>query len=122
MFTLNVTGHFAAAHKLVGYEGLCRNLHGHNWKVRLCVRCEQLDSIGMALDFGILKSKLNSLLDELDHQYLNDLPPFANCNPTSEHIARYIWGEMSQRLAGSPCTVVETEVWEAEKASVVYSQ
>ena len=122
MYILNVIGHFAAAHKLDGYEGLCRNLHGHNWKVRLCVRCEQLDSIGMAMDFGILKGKLNSLLDELDHQYLNDLPAFQACNPTSENIASYLFDEMKKRLSDTPCTVVETEVWESEKASVVYSQ
>jgi hypothetical protein len=34
MYLLNVTAHFSAAHRLEGYNGACRNLHGHNWKVR----------------------------------------------------------------------------------------
>jgi 6-pyruvoyltetrahydropterin/6-carboxytetrahydropterin synthase len=120
MYKLNVTGSFASAHKLIGYDGLCKNLHGHNWKVRLMVMCTQLDDIGMAMDFGILKASLNELLTSLDHQYLNDIPPFDTINPTSENLARYIYEMMGTQL-GNGCQVVEVEVWESEKASVVYS-
>lgn len=120
MYKLNVLGTFASAHKLNGYEGLCKNLHGHNWKVRLCVLCDQLDEIGMAMDFGILKQKLNELLSELDHQYLNELPAFKEMNPTSENLARYIFENMGNRMSICACEVVEVEVWESEKASVIY--
>lgn len=120
MYKLNVTGTFASAHKLNGYDGLCKNLHGHNWKVRLCVMCDLLDEIGMAMDFGILKQHLNELLTELDHQYLNDLPAFKEINPTSENIARYIFESMGKRLSMCSCEVVEIEVWESDKASVIY--
>jgi len=120
MYKLNVTGSFASAHKLDGYDGLCKNLHGHNWKVRLCVMCDALDEIGMAMDFGILKTQLNSLLDELDHKYLNDLPAFGQINPTSENLARYIFEQMGAKLSQCACEVVEVEVWESEKASVIY--
>lgn len=121
MYKLNVISTFSSAHKLIGYEGLCKNLHGHNWKVRLCIVCDKLDEIGMAMDFGIIKTKLNELLLELDHQYLNDLVPFKDINPTSENIARYIFDIMVTRLKGFPCVVYEVEVWESEKASVIYS-
>jgi 6-pyruvoyltetrahydropterin/6-carboxytetrahydropterin synthase len=120
MYKLNVTSSFSSAHKLNGYDGLCKNLHGHNWKVRLCVTCDDLDNIGMAMDFGILKDKLNDLLAELDHQYLNDLKPFKDINPTSENLARYIFESMSNKLSMSHCKVLEIEVWESEKASVIY--
>lgn len=120
MYKLNVIGTFASAHKLNGYEGLCRNLHGHNWKVRLCVLCDQLDEIGMAMDFGILKQKLNDYLTELDHQYLNELPAFKDINPTSENLARLIFENMGSKLSMCACEVVEVEVWESEKASVIY--
>lgn len=120
MYKLNVTSSFSSAHKLVGYEGLCKNLHGHNWNVRLCVMCDKLDEIGMAMDFGTIKERLNKLLAELDHQYLNDLPAFKEVNPTSENIARYIFENMGQKLSQCPCEVVEVEVWESEKASVIY--
>lgn len=120
MYKLNVTGTFASAHKLDGYDGLCKNLHGHNWKVRLCVMCDHLDNIGMAMDFGILKKNLNEMLDELDHRYLNDLPAFAEMNPTSENIARYLFESMGKKLSQCACEVVEIEVWESDKASVIY--
>jgi 6-pyruvoyltetrahydropterin/6-carboxytetrahydropterin synthase len=120
MYKLNVTSSFSSAHKLDGYNGMCKNLHGHNWKVRLCVMCDTLDDIGMAMDFGILKAKLNSFLAGLDHQYLNDLPAFQTMNPTSENLARYIFEQMGMLLSGCPCEVVEVEVWESEKASVIY--
>jgi 6-pyruvoyltetrahydropterin/6-carboxytetrahydropterin synthase len=120
MYKLNVISSFSSAHKLNGYEGLCRNLHGHNWKVRLCVMCDKLDEIGMAMDFGIIKSKLNELLEELDHRFLNDLPAFSEMNPTSENLARYIFEQMGAKLTQCPCEVVEVEVWESEKASVIY--
>ena len=66
MYKLNVTSHFASAHKLVGYEGLCKNLHGHNWKVQAKVSCTEIDSIGMVMDFHQLKQYVNSILDTLD--------------------------------------------------------
>jgi len=120
MYKLNVTGSFASAHKLNGYDGLCKNLHGHNWKVRICIMCDTLDEIGMAMDFGIIKNKLNELLESLDHKFLNDLPAFQSMNPTSENLARYIFEQMGQKLSQCPCEVLETEVWESEKASVIY--
>jgi 6-pyruvoyltetrahydropterin/6-carboxytetrahydropterin synthase len=120
MYKLNVIGSFASAHKLNGYDGLCRNLHGHNWKVRVCVMCDRLDEIGMAMDFGIIKTNLNELLNELDHRFLNELPAFKELNPTSENLARHIFEQMSQKLSQCPCEVVETEVWESDKASVIY--
>jgi len=121
MYKLNVSETFSAAHRLIGYKGLCCNLHGHNWKVRVCLACSVLDEIGMALDFGIIKHHLRSILTTLDHTYLNDLPQFAGINPTSEHLAQYIHREMQQRLTGTDCIVIEVEISESEKTSVVYS-
>ncbi|MFO7660611.1 MAG: 6-carboxytetrahydropterin synthase QueD [Candidatus Cloacimonadaceae bacterium] len=120
MYKLNVISSFSSAHKLNGYEGMCKNLHGHNWKVRICVMCDTLDEIGMAMDFGIIKTKLNEIMSELDHQYLNDLPAFQEMNPTSENLARYIFEQMGKKLSQRPCEVMESEVWESEKTSVVY--
>ena len=40
MFYLNVIDTFSAAHRLCGYQGPCSNLHGHNRKVRVCVKTE----------------------------------------------------------------------------------
>lgn len=120
MYKLNVTSHFASAHKLVGYEGLCKNLHGHNWKVRVGIECKSTDSIGMTIDFGVVKIALNDIMEVLDHSYLNELEPFQKENPTSENIAKFIYLEMEKKIDVAGSKLAEVEVWESEKSSMVY--
>lgn len=121
MYKLNVTDSFSAAHRLCGYQGACSNLHGHNWKVRVGIKCNSLDEIGMALDYGIIKQALAKVLDELDHAYLNDLPLLQNMNPTSENLARIIHGRLSEEITKQDCVVAEVEIFESDRSSVVYS-
>lgn len=120
MFRLNVMSDFSSAHRLEGYEGACKNLHGHNWKVRVGINAAKTDDIGMTLDFGIVKKHLQSLLDKLDHRYLNDLEYFKGINPTSENIARYIFSELGKSINGEFVRVAEVEIWESDRTSVVY--
>ena len=121
MYKLNVTDSFSAAHRLCGYEGACKNLHGHNWKVRIAITCSQLDEIGMALDYGIIKKALAEVLESLDHQYLNDLEALNGMNTTSENLARHIFMELSKQITKPGCKVAEVEIFESERSSVVYT-
>ncbi|MDI3503337.1 MAG: 6-pyruvoyltetrahydropterin/6-carboxytetrahydropterin synthase [Candidatus Cloacimonadota bacterium] len=121
MYFLNVIDHFSAAHRLCGYEGVCAQLHGHNWKVRVSVGCESLDEIGMALDYGIIKGMLGAILKLLDHEYLNDLPLLAGQNPTSEIIARIIFEKMAEGLEPYSAEIKAVEIYESERSSVIYS-
>ncbi|MDD3142656.1 MAG: 6-carboxytetrahydropterin synthase QueD [Candidatus Cloacimonetes bacterium] len=121
MYKLSVTDSFSAAHRLCGYEGACSNLHGHNWTVRVALEADQLDKIGMAMDFGRIKALLGEITDELDHAYLNELTAFTEQNPTSENLARFIYERMMESLAAEPVRVAEVEVCESERSSVTYS-
>ena len=121
MYRLSVSDSFSAAHRLCGYEGACRNLHGHNWKVKVCLATDQLDKIGMALDFGVIKQILATILDELDHAYLNELPAFKQQNPTSENLARYVFERFESALNGQNVKVESVEIQESERSAVVYS-
>ncbi|MDZ4181623.1 MAG: 6-carboxytetrahydropterin synthase QueD [Candidatus Cloacimonadaceae bacterium] len=121
MYKLSVTDSFSAAHRLCGYEGACKNLHGHNWVVRVCIIANELDEIGMALDFGVIKNLLGSVLDPLDHAYLNEVPELADMNPTSENLAKYIYERMQAQLDGQAARVSSVEICESERSSVVYS-
>ena len=121
MYRLSVSDNFSAAHKLCGYEGACKNLHGHNWKVKVTLACDVLDDIGMALDFGVIKRLLGEILDELDHNYLNDLPYFKDKNPTSENLSRYIFERFELALTQLPGKVESVEIFESERSSVTYS-
>lgn len=120
MYKLNVVSEFSSAHRLEGYKGACYNLHGHNWKVRVGILASQTDDIGMTIDFGIVKKHLNEIIDKLDHKYLNELECFADMNPTSENIAKYMFGELSTKLNGKFVRVAEVEIWESDRSSMVY--
>ena len=121
MYRLMIKTSFAAAHNLINYQGDCENLHGHNWRVEVVVAAKELDKAGLGIDFKILKKQTNSLLDELDHKYLNDLTPFKNDSPSSENISRYLFERLSETLNNKNITVEKINVWESENACASYS-
>ena len=112
--------HFSGGHHLGAYPGNCENPHGHNWKVKVTVRARELDQLGMGIDFKELKKKVNVLLDELDHRNLNDLPAFQNRNPSSEHIAMYIFQSLKDPLHHERYSLFSVEVRETDNSGVVY--
>jgi len=122
MYKINVTTHFAGAHLLKGYPGDCKNLHGHNWRVRVQLQTTQLDEMGMAIDFSLIKQHLQSIINQFDHKFLNDLPQFTQQNPTSENIARVIFTELGTSISSYNITLTEVEVWESDTSSTVYSK
>lgn len=98
MFSVTVEASFSAAHHLRGYEGKCANNHGHNFRARVTVTGEELDSVGMLIDFGELKRWLRDICERFDHASLNEIPPFDKVNPTTENLARSIADEIATRL------------------------
>lgn len=119
MFRLEVEDWFSSAHQLRGYKGKCENLHGHNWKVCVCVEGETLGPLGMLMDFGDLKQILKGLMTALDHKFLNELPPFDQINPTSENLAKYLAEQLAKQLPGG-VKVQSVTVWESEKCRASY--
>ena len=95
MFEIEVSAAFEAAHFIRGYAGKCSRLHGHNWQVAAIVRGEELDALGMLVDFRVIKAELNKILDDFDHRFLNELDDFAQENPTAENLARKIYRQLA---------------------------
>jgi len=118
MYNIRVEGNFSSAHNLRGYKGKCEELHGHNWKVEVVVAKDKLDKTGMVLDFQYLKKKLNNVLKELDHKYLNNIPYFKKVNPTSENIAKYIYDRIEYRVS----SIKSVTVWENNTSSCLYEE
>ena len=118
MFELSVTTDIASAHFLRGYQGPCKNLHGHTWKVEVTVASSKLDTIGFIIDFRDIKKNLKEFLAHLDHVSLNDLPYFKDVNPTTENIAKYIYQEFVKKCR--PLKLKQVRVWESESSSVTY--
>ena len=56
-------------------------MHGHNWKVEVEVCGNKLDNIGMVIDFKEIRNMTKSVVDQLDHRFLNDLKPFKEDKP-----------------------------------------
>ena len=121
-YTLKVVSDFAAAHSLRNYPGDCSRLHGHNWKVEAEIQANKLDELGMAIDFKTVKLLTKKVTDELDHGYLNEIPPFDSINPTAENLAAYIYRRLGEEINGLHVQVHAITIWETERASVRYTE
>ena len=120
MYELKIISDFAAAHNLRNFRGKCENLHGHNWKIEVIVRGNQLDASGVVMDFGDLKRYTRECLAEIDHKYLNELDFFKENNPSSENIARFLYEWLTDKLKGEPCWVHKVLAWESKDACAAY--
>lgn len=120
MYELSVRGRFSAAHRLGNYTGSCAAVHGHNWDVEVFVRGTSLDAAGLLIDFRDMKRQLADVLRRLDHADLNVVPPFREQNPSSEHIARHLFDEMSRRLNRAGCRVARVSVRETPESCASY--
>jgi 6-pyruvoyltetrahydropterin/6-carboxytetrahydropterin synthase len=122
MFEVSVEQVFAAGHALRNYKGKCENIHGHNWKVRVVIEGERLDATGLLVDFIDVKELMGSVIARLDHQFLNEVPPFDVTNPSAENIAEYFYEKLSSGLASTPVAVKirEVKIWETDIQSATY--
>ena len=121
MFEVSVEQTFAAGHALRNYKGSCEDVHGHNFRVRVTVAGEQLDSTGLLVDFLELKSLIDGVVAYLDHKFINDLPPFDQINPSAENLAKYFYDRVSAGVKNDvPVRISEVCVWETDTSSAVY--
>ncbi len=120
MFDIFIDTHFAGAHHLREYPGECEKPHGHNWKVKVTVRATELDRYGMGIDFKVLKKIVKEVIDMLDHNDLNTLPYFQDKNPSSEHIARFIFDQVSSRLSNDSYSLHTVTVLETDTQGLTY--
>ncbi len=120
-YTLKVVSDFASAHTLRDYPGACSRMHGHNWKVEAEVEANQLNNVGMAIDFKAIRQQVRVLTDLLDHRYLNEIKPFDTINPTAENIAAFIFSGLSETLNNEHIRVKAITLWETERACVRFT-
>lgn len=120
MFDIFIDTHFAGAHHLREYPGDCEKPHGHNWKVKVTVRATELDQYGMGIDFKVLKRIVKEVIDKLDHHDLNTLPWFQDRNPSSEHIATFIYDEVCAMLDNDRYAIHSVRVLETDTQGLTY--
>lgn len=128
----------SCGHRVVGHEGKCRFLHGHNYRIHFVVAAEQLDELGRVLDFSVIKEKLCMWLEEkYDHKFLiwerDELLPQLQAitenslvvvpfNPTAENIAQHLVEVVGpKQLAGTNTRLISCKVEETAKCSATYA-
>lgn len=105
---------WAGAHYLRDYNGPCERMHGHNWKVRVYVRCNKRDEQGLVVDFKHLERELLTIRNRLDHQVVNEVPPFDERNPCAENLALYFMEELGKIFDTERTWVSRVMIWETD--------
>ena len=131
MFTVSREIDFCYGHRLLGYEGKCRHLHGHNGRLVVVFEAAGLDGQGMVLDFTDIKRVVGRWIDEnLDHRMILERgDPAAAAleklgepmwlldeSPTAENIAKLIFHAARQLGVG----VTEVQLWETPNCRATY--
>jgi 6-pyruvoyltetrahydropterin/6-carboxytetrahydropterin synthase len=120
MFELKVLNHFSAAHQLKLVAAKCENLHGHNWKIEVCIKGEKLNDAGVIMDFGQIKKYVSEIMANLDHKFLNEIEWFKGTNPSSEIIAMKIAQELQKKIDDPSVRVLSVTAWESDDACATY--
>lgn len=133
MYTVAKTIQFCYGHRLLDYEGPCRNLHGHNGKVEVEFTTKELNSKGMVFDFREIKQVIKQWIDDhLDHVMIlrrdDPMVPILkeraerfyalDSNPTAESIAKLIF----DFAASKNYPVSRVTLWETASSSATYSK
>ena len=68
-----------SGHRVLGHGGKCCFLHGHRYAAKITVAADNLDSLGMVVDFSVIKKEVGGWIDEnWDHNILlNSKDPLA---------------------------------------------
>jgi len=119
MFIISVRTNFAAAHRLIGYQGECSRLHGHNWSIKISVSTHELDAVGIGYDFRNLKKDIQAIIMKYDHQLLNEIAPFDQINPTSENLAKLLFQSLKKQLPPH-INMLSVEISESDNYAVTY--
>lgn len=132
MFRVTKELSFCFGHRLMNYNGKCRQLHGHNARAVVTVAAAELDDMGMVADFSALRRHIGDWIDRtLDHKLvlhkddplvpvLRDMgdPVFAiDDHPTTENLAKLIFEYVERE--GYP--VVEVTLWETPTSYATYT-
>lgn len=112
---------FSSAHQLRGYKGKCENLHGHNYKIEIYAKGEELNNIGLLIDFVDLKRAADEVVKYLDHRNINELPPFdEELNPSAENLAKFILEYIASRVDDDRVRIYKVRCFETPTSIATY--
>ena len=139
MYYITTEASFDAAHFLKGYEGKCKNIHGHRWRVLVKIESDELlknqQHNGMIVDFKELKNDLKELTEKFDHTFIFEKDSLKNeliellknenfelreveFRPTAENFSKYFY----DNLANKGYQVAESMVYETPNNMASYCE
>lgn len=123
---------FPAGHRLLGYNGKCRNLHGHSFVAEVCVSAQHVDKMGFVVDFTSISHWLKDWIDtHWDHaliinrqdtkllKFLKSIDKtkyyLLDANPTTENMAKHLYTQMHTLfIPSSPRIEISwVRIWES---------
>jgi len=120
-FEVMIERNFSSAHQLRGYKGKCENLHGHNYKIEIYARGNELNNIGLLVDFVELKQAADDLVTYVDHKNLNELEPFvAEQNPSAENVARFFLEKLASKINDARVQIYKVRCFETPTSVATY--
>ncbi len=104
---------FDSAHNLIKDPGKCANLHGHTYKLQVCIEGHINNDTGYILNFSeINKIVKDKIINKLDHKYLNEIID----TPSAENISKWIWDNLINMLP----QLSEIKLWESPSNFCIY--
>lgn len=129
---------FDAGHRLSEYDGKCKHLHGHTYRCEVTVGADDLDKMGMVVDFGWLKKIFKEFIDpKFDHKMIlkrgdgintsiayalgrhgrpEDHICWVDYNPTAENMAQDILNIFTKWLKVEDVYVEHVRLWETSNS------
>jgi 6-pyruvoyltetrahydropterin/6-carboxytetrahydropterin synthase len=122
-YTTAVKRAFVAQHFLGGGDwGAENHKHSHHYQVEVQLMGETLDPHGYLVDIVDIAQALDELVTYLRDQTLNELPEFAELNPSIEHLARIICHAFMRRIHPPNLTRIRVQLWENDSAWSAYEE
>ena len=123
MYIVAVKRDFVAQHYLVGSDwGEENQRHSHNYQVEVELAGRTLDRHGYLVDIVDIETHLDALVDYYRDRTLNDLPEFADLNPSIEHFSRIFCQELKERIKADNLEVIQVKIWETGIAWAAYRE
>ena len=121
MYTVAVKRGFIAQHYLIGGDwGAENELHSHHYQAEVQFEGSELDQHGYLVDILDIENALDALIAHYRDRALNDLPEFADLNPSIEHFSRILCQALVAHIQATNLRAVTVKLWEHETAWASY--
>jgi 6-pyruvoyltetrahydropterin/6-carboxytetrahydropterin synthase len=121
MYSVAVKRDFVGQHFLIGGDwGAENERHSHHYAVEVQLEGSELDSHGYLVDIVDIERHLEALVAHYRDRTLNELPEFADLNPSIEHFARIFGESLSARITAANITALTLKIWENDIAWAAY--